>query len=173
MIVLYVILGLIALLLIVVAMRPADFTLVRSRTINAPASKVFPLIGDFRNWEKWSPWLEMEPTAKLTYGETTTGVGGNYRWDGNKTGSGNATCVAETPPNKFQIRLEFEKPMAAVHNVEYDLVENGGQTTVTWKMTGKNNFMGKLFSLIFNMEKMVGPQFERGLELIDKHATEA
>lgn len=173
MIILAVILGLIALFLIYVASRPSEFTLERSRTINAPVSKIYPLIGDFRNWEKWSPWLEMEPTAKLTYGNTTTGVGGNYRWDGNKTGSGSATCVEDVPPTKFRIRLEFEKPMKAVHDVVYSLEEIAGSTKVTWTMTGSNNFMGKLFSLLFNMEKMVGPQFERGLELIDKSVHEA
>ncbi|HLO97319.1 MAG TPA: SRPBCC family protein [Fimbriimonas sp.] len=173
MIILYVILGLIALFLIYVASRPAEFTLERSRTINAPASKIYPLIGDFRNWEKWSPWLEMEPDAKLTYGNTTSGVGGTYRWDGKKTGSGSATCVEETPPTMFRISLAFEKPMKAVNDVVYCLSENANGTTVKWSMSGSNNFMGKLFAVIFSLEKMVGPQFDRGLELLDKAVQES
>jgi len=30
-------------------------------------------------------------------------------------------------------------------------------------MDGNNNFMGKAFHLVMNMDKMIGPDFERGL----------
>lgn len=30
-------------------------------------------------------------------------------------------------------------------------------------MTGHNNFMGKAFALIMNMDKMIGGDFEKGL----------
>jgi hypothetical protein len=30
-------------------------------------------------------------------------------------------------------------------------------------MYGKNNFVGKVFSLFMDCDKMVGPQFEKGL----------
>ena len=36
-------------------------------------------------------------------------------------------------------------------------------TRVTWTMDGENNFMGKAFSLVSNMDKMIGSDFERGL----------
>jgi hypothetical protein len=40
---------------------------------------------------------------------------------------------------------------------------NGAKTEVTWTMTGKNNFMGKAFSLFVDYDKMVGGDFEKGL----------
>ena len=39
----------------------------------------------------------------------------------------------------------------------------GNQTAVTWTMDGDNNFAGKAFGLIMNMDKMVGGDFEKGL----------
>jgi hypothetical protein len=34
---------------------------------------------------------------------------------------------------------------------------------MTWAMTGENNFIGKVFGLFMNMDKMVGSDFERGM----------
>jgi hypothetical protein len=34
---------------------------------------------------------------------------------------------------------------------------------VTWNMTGRNNFALKAISLFSSMDKMVGPDFDRGL----------
>ena len=39
----------------------------------------------------------------------------------------------------------------------------GGTTQVTWTMDGHNDFAGKAFSLVMDMDKMVGGDFERGL----------
>ena len=36
-------------------------------------------------------------------------------------------------------------------------------TMVRWSVTGKNTFIGRLFCLFMNMDKMVGDQFEKGL----------
>lgn len=37
-------------------------------------------------------------------------------------------------------------------------------TVVTWSMSGKNNFIARAFCLFVNMDKMVGGEFEKGLE---------
>ncbi len=39
-------------------------------------------------------------------------------------------------------------------------------------MDGNNNFISKAFSLVMNMDKMIGPDFERGLAAM-KTAAEA
>ena len=38
-----------------------------------------------------------------------------------------------------------------------------GGTRVSWIMEGKNGFVPKAFSLLMNMDKMVGKDFEEGL----------
>ena len=60
-------------------------------------------------------------------------------------------------------RLEFFKPMKATNTAEFTFKPDGSKTTVTWTMTGKNNFIGKAFGLIVNCDKMCGGQFEKGL----------
>ena len=39
----------------------------------------------------------------------------------------------------------------------------GSATLVTWAMVGDTPFVGKLMHLVFNMDKMVGNDFEFGL----------
>ncbi|MFZ2170905.1 MAG: polyketide cyclase, partial [Methylococcaceae bacterium] len=51
----------------------------------------------------------------------------------------------------------------ATNTAEFTFKSENDQTTVTWTMYGKNNFMGKAMGLIMNCEKMVGGQFEKGL----------
>lgn len=146
--------------------RPNDYRYERSRVVNASAEQIFEQVGEFRNWEKWSPWLEMEPTAKLTYGEKTSGEGGFYRWDGQKTGSGSCTILRSVPGSAVDVALEFEKPMQSSARADFVMVPSGAGTKLTWIMSGTNNFMAKLFGVLMNTEKMIGKSFDRGLERI-------
>jgi hypothetical protein len=41
--------------------------------------------------------------------------------------------------------------------------EGDKASTATWSMEGRNNLMGKAFSVFMNMDKMIGGDFERGL----------
>ena len=48
----------------------------------------------------------------------------------------------------------------------------GGKTTVTWAMYGKNEgLLAKVMSLIMDCESMCGPEFEKGLAEVAKLAT--
>ena len=46
---------------------------------------------------------------------------------------------------------------------DYLLKPNGNQTTVTWRVTGKNNFVSRLMCSFVDVDKMVGGMFEKGL----------
>src|SRR5215212_10157571 len=88
------IVALIAILLIVIAMRPSDFRYARSTVITAPASIIFPHVNDFKKMDAWSPWLKCDPNVKVTHEGPPAGVGAIESWDGNKNvGSGRMTIV--------------------------------------------------------------------------------
>jgi hypothetical protein len=55
------------------------------------------------------------------------------------------------------------KPFAATNEARISFQPEGDKTTVTWSMTGKNNFLAKAMHLVFNFDKMVGGDFEKGL----------
>ncbi len=39
--------------------------LAKTILIDAPASQVYSVVSDLDKWTKWSPWLLMEPEAKV------------------------------------------------------------------------------------------------------------
>ena len=46
---------------------------------------------------------------------------------------------------------------------EFNLTPQGDSTLVTWTMTGPMPFMLKVMGVFVSMEKMVAPDFEKGL----------
>lgn len=150
-----------------VSFRPNDFRYTRSVTINAPASSVFPHVNDFHKWEPWSPWEKVDPATKKTYEGAASGVGATYAWEGNRqVGSGKMTIVESRPSDFIKIRIEFFKPMKATNTIEFSFVQSGNQTLVTHTMFGCNTFLGKLMDLFMDMDKMIGGQFQKGLDAI-------
>ncbi len=158
-------LGFIALLFIVViAGQPNEFKVCRSTKISAPPEAVFPHVNDYHRWEAWSPWAKLDPTCKNTFEGATAGIGAIFSWAGNKkVGEGRMTIIESRVGDLIRIKLEFFKPFKATNTAEFDFQPDGNQTVVTWSMFGKNNFMGKVFGLLVNCEKMVGRDFEKGL----------
>jgi len=67
------------------------------------------------------------------------------------------------PDEAIWIKLEFFKPMAGLCTAQFTFRPDAAGTEVTWTMTGRNNFLAKLFCLIISSEKMIGGQFEKGL----------
>lgn len=147
-----------------VAMQPDDFRVTRSTTISAAPAAVFAQVNDFHKWEAWSPWAKLDPACKNTFEGTTAGQGAIFSWSGNnKVGAGRMTITESRPTDQILIKLEFFKPFKATNTAEFTFKPQADQTLVTWTMSGKNNFMGKLFSLVMNCDKMVGGEFEKGL----------
>ena len=146
------------------ATRPDTFKVERSITIQAPADIVFNQINNFHKWAAWSPWAKLDPQAKYTFEGAEQGTGAIHTWDGNKeVGTGRMTIVESNPHSLIKIRMEFEKPMKGDSDVEFKFDHQNDQTTVVWSMSGHSNFVGKVMCLFMNMDKMVGGQFEKGL----------
>ena len=154
----------VGLFLIVVALRPSKFRVVRSITIVAPAPAVFAQVNDLRKWPAWSPWAKRDPTMRQTYEGPSAGVGAIARWDGNKqVGAGSTTITESRPSERIRITLEMLRPFAATNDVEFAFKPEGEKTAVTWSMDGTNNFLVKAVGLFMNMDKMIGGDFEQGL----------
>ena len=74
------------------------------------------------------------------------------------------TIADSRPAERIAIDLEFRKPFAASDTAEFTFKpQGGGQTAVTWSMSGRRTFLCKAVCLFVNMDKMVGGDFERGL----------
>jgi hypothetical protein len=155
---------LLVILVVVIVSRPEDFSITRSTTMSVPPQTIFPQVNDLHNWSAWSPWAKLDPDMKMMFAGPEAGNGAAYTWAGNsKVGEGRMTIVESRPSELVRIKLEFMKPFTATNAAEFIFQPQGTQTTVTWSMTGKRNFMTKAMSLVMSMEKMLGGQFEQGL----------
>lgn len=149
---------------VVVAFQPDEYRVVRSATIAAPPAAVFPHVSDFRKWEAWSPWEKLDPAMKRTHEGTAGATGSVYAWAGNKeVGEGRMTLTETRPNEVVKIKLDFLKPFESSSDVNFTFKPEGNQTTVTWDMAGKKNYVMKACCLVMNMDKHVGGDFEKGL----------
>jgi uncharacterized protein YndB with AHSA1/START domain len=154
----------VAVLLVYAAARPDSFRIERSAVIKAAPEKVFPLINDFHQWTAWSPWETIDPTLKRSYSGAPSGKGTAYAWEGNKdVGSGRMEITESIAPAKIVMRLDFFKPFEAHNTTEFTFTRQGDATTVSWAMYGPSPFASKLMGVFFNMDRMVGGQFDKGL----------
>lgn len=155
-----------------VSSRPSSFRLERSLVIDADPADIYRLIDDFHAWVGWSPWENVDPTMSKTYEGAPSGVGAVYRWTGDKVGAGVMTVTDATEHERVEIQLDFIKPIEAHNKTVFTLEPAGVSTRVSWAMTGTNGFVAKAFGIFMPMEKMVGPDFERGLAALKKLAEE-
>jgi len=154
----------VAALLVYAATRPDSFRIERSAVIKAPPEKIFALINDLHQWTAWSPWEGIDPALKRSYSGAPSGKGAAYAWEGNnKVGSGRMEILESVPASRIAIKLDFLKPFEAHNTAEFTLAPAGGGTTITWAMSGPSPYVSKVMGLVFNMDKMVGGQFEQGL----------
>ena len=149
---------------IVVAVQPAQYRVVRTAKVAALQPAVFDQINDFHKWEAWSPWAKLDPGMKQIYEGPPVGTGAIHYWSGNKkVGEGRMTITESRPNDLVRIKLEFIKPFASTADTEFLFKPEANQTTVVWSMSGTKNFMSKAFGLFVNMDKMIGSDFEKGL----------
>jgi uncharacterized protein YndB with AHSA1/START domain len=150
----------------------STYTVTRSRTIDAPADRIYPLVANFQQWTRWSPWEDVDPDLERRYSGPESGVGAVYAWSGNrKAGAGRMEITRADDPRLVEIALEFEKPFKSSNITAFTIDPVGDdRATVTWRMTGPRPLVMKLLGPLMNMEKIVGGDFEKGLERLDQQA---
>ena len=150
----------------------ADFSLSRSTRIQAAPTSIHPLLDDFHQWQKWSPWEGLDPDLKREFSGPDHGVGSTYHWSGNKkAGEGEMRMTASSPVG-VAVDLDFLKPFKASNVTTFDLTPSGDTTEVTWTMTGTRSaimgLMGKLF-----FDKAIAKDFDKGLAALKREAEQA
>jgi hypothetical protein len=158
----------IAAFIVIVASRPPNFRITRSAAIGAGAAEVFAQVNDLHRWEAWSPWAKLDPNIKNTYEGSPAGVGAALAWSGNnKVGAGKMLITDSRPNDLIRLQLDFLRPFKASNVAEFTFKPDAAQTMVTWIMTGRSNFISKAMGLFMNFDKMIGGDFEKGLQQLD------
>ncbi|OWP50210.1 SRPBCC family protein [Pseudomonas nitroreducens] len=154
----------VAVVLVLAANRPGTFRVERTACIQAPPEKVQGYIEDFHLWAQWSPFEKLDPQMQRSFSGTDKGRGAVYAWEGNgKAGAGRMEILEIDPGSRVTIALDFRKPFKASNTAEFTLVPRDGGTEVTWAMFGPVPFVAKIMHLFFDVDRMVGKDFEAGL----------
>lgn len=165
------IVAIIVVVLVIAATRPDTFRVERSVLIQAPPQRIFEQLNDFHRWRAWSPYEKLDPAMTREIDGAAQGVGATYRWDGNsKAGAGRMEIVQADPGSHVRIQLDFTRPMEAHNVAEFSIAPEGDASRVTWSMQGQQPYLGKLFGLVFNMDRMIGKDFEEGLQNLKRVA---
>lgn len=155
--------ALFALLLVVGLLLPKTAHVERTVTIDATPATVFTVLNGFGQFNKWSPWADIDPNATTAMEGPAVGVGAKMSWSGNaEVGSGSQEIIESTPYSTIRVRLgfgDFPGSFAAT----YTLQPEGAGTRVTWGFDADygGSIMGRYFGLL--SDSMIGPDYEKGL----------
>lgn len=164
--------GLGALLLLFAAVGlalPSQFRVERSVAIAAPAEKVYLLIASPAEWRRWSVWNQRDPKMQMEYSGPSAGVGARWSWRSETEGNGAMEFTDAVPGERLAYRLSFpDLGMQSSGQLRIEPAGDGVQ--VSWSNEGRmnSNPVNRWFGLF--MDRLVGPDFEAGLNNLKRLA---
>lgn len=148
-----------------IATLDGSFDIHESKTMKVPISVVYKNINDFKNWEDWGPWYELDSTIVASFPEKTSGIGASYSWTG-KDGNGSMKTVSVIQDKEIIQQIDFGS--GSTPEVYWNFNSTKDSTEVIWGMRGASSFGEKIYWLINGgIEKNMQPMYKRGLELLE------
>lgn len=146
--------------------QPDNMHVERSVTMTATIPDLAPFVEDMEKFVSWSPWNEKDPEMEKHFSAKKTGVGAWYAWDGNVDVGRGRQQIAAVEPGMVHHELEFYEPFASVADSTITYTSNGEIIGLTWSYDQEATFGMKVMSLFTPWDSVLGPDLERGLELL-------
>ncbi len=143
--------------------KPDTFQIERRLVVKASPEKLWPLVSDLKAFHTWNPFGAKDPSATVRFSAQTSGAGASYAWDGKVVGVGSMEMTELQDQRLARFKLDFLKPFEAHNQGEFALSPTAGGTEVRWTMQGPAPLVSKIMDVVFNMDRMVGTDFEAGL----------
>jgi hypothetical protein len=156
MIILYIILGVLAVILVASFILPKSFNVSAEIIIDKPCKEVFDYVKILKNQEKYSVWVMADPNIKIEYKGTDGTVGFISSWtsENKNVGVGAQEIKAIKEGERYDVELRFEKPFKATNQAYTTTTPvEGNRTKVTTVFTGSNPIPMNLMS--FMIRKML------------------
>ncbi|MEO1339976.1 MAG: SRPBCC family protein [Cyanobacteria bacterium J06635_13] len=147
---------------------PSQVHVERQIAIDARPQQIYPLISNFKQWKKWSPWAKIDPNTEFKI--VGRGLKQKMFWSSNDphVGKGSQEFITAEKPSHIKTHLDFGKQGTA--DASFDLIAENQVTEVIWSldtdMRAKVPIYMKPFAayLGFLMDSMVGKDYEQGLK---------
>lgn len=171
MIAVYILIGIVALVAILALIAPKSIDMERSIIVNQSLDKVHADLRSLQVQDKWSPFADRDPNQERGYKGAPDGqVGSIAWWRGNKNVGEGEQEVKKISDRRIDTELRFIKPFKATNQAHFLLEPAPGGTKVIWGFHADYKFPMTIMMLMMNMEKMMGPDFERGLRQYKAYA---
>jgi len=146
---------------------PSKYKAESSIIIKSTPYNVFPYFANLRNWEKWSPWKEKDPTTQYTYSENSFRAGATMEWDSKneELGTGKITTVQFKKFHHINYQLSFVKPFESTSGGKIVAEKTDDkQVKVTWTNTAPLKYpIERWMNVFMNFETMIEKDFSKGL----------
>lgn len=164
MLLLYILLGIVALVLLLAIIAPKTYEVSRSIVIDKPRNEVFTHLKSLKKQDEWSPWGKRDPNMEKKFTGTDGEVGATSSWKGNKeVGEGEQEIKKIIENERIENELRFLKPWKSTSDAFFITEDADSGTKVTWGFKGYNKFPMSIMMLFMSMDKMIGKDFEEGL----------
>lgn len=160
-----IILGVLVLIILILGFTgPKSYQVERTAVIAASPDVVWPYTSSGKAFQEWSPFRKMDTTATVEFFGTEGEVNSGFKWKGKDSGKGEQTYTSLEPGKSSKSHLKFYTPFGLMESDAYmNLEPDPGGTKLTWGVMGENNFVGRIMHSMSDMDKMMGPVFEEGL----------
>jgi effector-binding domain-containing protein len=158
---LYAIGALILVLAVVGIFLPSRAHIERNIIIDAGRATIFALLNDFHQVNKWSPWIEEDPNARIEISGPRRGAGATVAWDGNIIGQGSQTITESVPYERVVSELGFGDQDKAHAAFKLSGLDDGTEVVWTFDMDFGFDLIARYGGLMLG--NAVGQDFEKGL----------
>lgn len=157
----------VALAAVIGFMLPRYVHVERSKVIKGDQATIFNLVSNPREFQKWSPWMQIDTTATVSFFGPTAGKGAGFTWTSADpdVSYGTWTIVEAHAPSHVAVDLKWENMDAS--KVGFLLSPEGDGTLVKWTMDADMGWgpFGRFIGLM--MEGFLAPDYEKGLRNLD------
>jgi hypothetical protein len=150
-------------ILTLAALKSGEMHVSRELVIAATPEVLFPYINNSQKSYEWMPWAEGDSGIKINFSGPSEGVGSQSSWNGKKMGVGSSEVVESVANQIVKTKLVYTKPFEMSQLAELSLTPATNGTLVKWSISGQNSFFFRLMGLFMNCDKMIGGEFEKGL----------
>lgn len=157
---------LIVLVLVTALFVKKEYTVERQLTVNKPKQEVFDYVKVLRNHSSFNVWSMMDPNMKQEFTGTDGTVGSKSAWDSDNkdVGKGEQIISKIAEGERVDFDLHFIKPFEGEAKAFMSTqAKSESSTEVTWGFEGHMPYPMNIMTLFMNMDKMLGPDLEKGL----------
>ena len=143
-----------------------EYAVEREVVIQKPKQEVFDYIKFLKNQNNYSVWNMKDPNSKMEYVGTDGTVGFIASWDSEnkEVGKGEQEIKKITEGERIDSELRFKISFESTDNafMTTEAIDST-QTKVKWGFNGKMPYPMNAMKLFMDMDKMLGPDLEAGL----------